>query len=492
MLAVSIALSVVIANNIEDGAVRRFGALASTEAQLASDAGVTAFGNARLAAIALRNSTDQAEALLRLSGGTGTPDDVALTTDNLRKLSEEFRNGLDPRIGPMLVITPTSGAAAVFGTTDNGTILALAGDTVVAEALASGVGRQSAVVASGLSYGLAAEPIVIDRTLAGAVVVTTMLDASYLQIRSAGARGEIDGFALTLATSDAVLAADGPQPSLAQVEELARAALSSGSGTTTFAGGRFLAAEPVLSAGGAPVMAILVSVPTASIDQTRENLFRVLFLVALGAAMAALLLAALVGERIGAGLRRLTAAATEIRHGNLDASAQVSSEDELGVLSATFDSMTGSLRTMTAELRAAADDEARLRGRLEAVVGRHERRLGGRRRPRRRDRLQRRGRGAVHIPARKAVGRPVTSIVALVATDGTDLTARLAPPGARDVDRDGERPPARRRRGPGGGVGRYPSGVSQPCGRRRLRVPRHSSGARGGADENRVPRQHQP
>jgi len=427
VLAVSIALSVVIADNIEDGAVRRFGALASNEATTGSGAGVTALGNARLSAIALRNSTAKEE-ILGLASGTGTPDDLVAVVDGLRGLTEVIRDGIDPRIGPMLMVSPGGGTLAVFGTDDNGTILALAGDAVVAESQASQVGRQSAVVANGHAYGLGTEPLVIEGQAAGAVVVTTNLDDSYLQERAAGASGEIDGFALTLATTEAVLAGDGPQPRLAEIQRLAERTLSTAVGVTAFDRDRFLAAEPVLSAGGAPVMAMVVSVPTSSIEETRENLFRVLFLVALGAAMVALLLAALVGERIGAGLRRLTAAAGQIRQGNLDASAAVSSADELGVLSATFDSMTRSLRNMTAELRSAADDEARLRGRLEAVVAGMNDGLVAVDDHGDVTAFNAAAEELCHVAGPKAIGHPIRSIIEVAAQDGTDITDRLARP----------------------------------------------------------------
>ena len=131
---------------------------------------------------------------------------------------------------------------------------------------------------------------------------------------------------------------------------------------------RFLASRPVSNPSG-PLLAVVLSAPRTQEDAARQDLFRVLFLVAMGAAAAALALAALAGERIGSGLRRLTDAATAIQSGNLDARAEVDTEDELGQLGRSFNSMAASLRDLTVDLRTAALDEAELRARLEAVVG---------------------------------------------------------------------------------------------------------------------------
>jgi PAS domain S-box-containing protein len=91
--------------------------------------------------------------------------------------------------------------------------------------------------------------------------------------------------------------------------------------------------------------------------------------VALIGALLAIALASFVGERIGRGLRRLTAAAGVIRTGNRDARVGLGTGDVLGLLSSAFDAMAISLQSMTDELRDAAVDEARLRARMEAVVG---------------------------------------------------------------------------------------------------------------------------
>ncbi len=430
VLAVSVALSVVVADNVEDGAVRRFGALAASEAGLVTNAGSTALSGAQQASFLLGADLQTGEALLRLNAGAGTPDDVALTTNSLRLVAEELRS-TDPRVGPLLLVSGGNTVQAAFGVDDQSIAIALGGDQVVLEALQSGTSRQSVAVAGGAAYGLAAEPLLVftpTPTPAGVVVVTTHLDDSYLQVRSAISRGEIDGFALTLATRDAVLAGAGPQPRLARVSDLAARAIGTTGRLTAFDAGRFVAGEPVLAADGAPVMALVVSVPTSTIDQTRENLFRVLFVVALGAALAALLLAALVGERIGGGLRRLTAAAGEIRGGNLHASASVATQDELGELSSSFDSMASSLRDMTAELRSAADDEARLRGRLEAVVAGMTDALVAVEEHGEITDFNEAAEELFDIAARKAVGRPVAQILSVVGADGRDLSPRMNRP----------------------------------------------------------------
>ena len=172
---------------------------------------------------------------------------------------------------------------------------------------------------------------------------------------------EIVGYGLTIATREAVLARTGDQPSLAATLDVSRRALDGASNANTDEGGRFLVGRPIVPAES-PIAAVIVSVPSGFVAGTREDLFRLLFVVALVATLVALVLAAVVGERIGSGLRRLTVAAGEIQGGDLHATAALATEDELGVLSVAFDSMTDSIRGMTAELRQATQDEAELRG----------------------------------------------------------------------------------------------------------------------------------
>ena len=173
----------------------------------------------------------------------------------------------------------------------------------------------------------------------------------------------------------------------------------------------------------------MTTTTTAAIQEARTDVFRLLFLIASGGAALAVVLTAVAGERIGSGLGRLTIAAGEVTQGNLSVRADVHSDDELGVLSNAFDSMTGSLRTMTAELREAVDDEARLRSRMEAVVAGMGEAL-----------IAVDDRGDVTdfnaaaevlsgVPSGKAVGRPAAKVMRLVDDDGTDLVSRFGRPG---------------------------------------------------------------
>ncbi|MFN2525729.1 MAG: ATP-binding protein, partial [Actinomycetota bacterium] len=130
----------------------------------------------------------------------------------------------------------------------------------------------------------------------------------------------------------------------------------------------FSAYEPLRTAGGAPVGTLVLSAPASIIAETRDDVTRTLFLVALGVAAIVLVLAFLSGRRIARPIQVLTAAAGAVREGNLGARAAVAGEDEVGQLGASFNEMTISLATMTDDLRDAAREEQSLRARIEAIV----------------------------------------------------------------------------------------------------------------------------
>ena len=126
----------------------------------------------------------------------------------------------------------------------------------------------------------------------------------------------------------------------------------------------------MLDDAGAPFLAVTVTVPQARIDATRQDLFRLLFIVALGAALVAMVLAGIAGNRIGAGLGGA-------HHGHRPSCSGAGSargpsstpRTSSALLATTFNQMAHSIETMTDDLRSAADEEAALRARLEGVVG---------------------------------------------------------------------------------------------------------------------------
>ncbi|MEY2424377.1 MAG: two-component system, OmpR family, sensor histidine kinase VicK [Acidimicrobiaceae bacterium] len=430
VLAVALSLSVVISNNVEREAIRRFSAEAGAEADVAKGQGAQALIDATFIASALPATTGASDALATLSSDRASDDQKLIAASQMTAVLTAFgstfrEKAIDPRIGPLLLLKDGAVLAASDGLT-NADALQLAGGDVVTQATTAATARQSLFVTNGADpklFAIAATPIPLgDATFI--VVVTSQLDDGYLQGQLKSGNTDIAGRGLTIATREAVLARTGEQPSLAATLEVSRRTLDGASNPNTDSGGRFLVGRPIVPAES-PVAAVIVSVPSGFVAGTREDLFRLLFVVALIATLVALVLAAVVGERIGSGLRRLTVAAGQLQAGDLHASAGLDTEDELGVLSVAFDSMTDSIRGMTADLRRAASDEAELRGRLEAVVGGMAEALFAVNENGEITDFNTAAEELCDIPARKAIGRPVAQIVRLVAPDGTDLAPRL-------------------------------------------------------------------
>lgn len=370
VLAISLTQSVVLTRNVEQEALRRYGSRCTDEARAAAGLGRESLATARLLGGILAANADSAAALEVVSSTGATELERATAREGLQRslvllASDEAFGVTDP-----LAYVAPSGVpeAASPASLDNATRLALAGNAVVLEAVEAQGARQSVTVVGGRGYAVGAVPVRIRpdgaaEVFAGVVVVALRLDDSYLRVQTGGER-----LSLALVTSSAVLARSGPQPARSDLLSLGRRVVDGDQRPSSTVGERFVVARPVAAEGTFPQMALVTSAPTASVLDARDALLRSLFLVALGAALVAVGLAVFAGERIGGGLRRLTGAAERIRAGDLDARASVDREDELGTLGSTFDAMAGSLRSMTGDLRRAADDEARLRGRLETVI----------------------------------------------------------------------------------------------------------------------------
>jgi two-component system, OmpR family, sensor histidine kinase VicK len=127
---------------------------------------------------------------------------------------------------------------------------------------------------------------------------------------------------------------------------------------------------PITEAGNEDVRiaTLALSQPANEALAAQRSVLQRLFLTALAALLVVALFAFALAQRITDPVRRLTIAAGRVRRGDLEARTTVASRDEVGRLSRAFDAMTSSLRTLTADLRATAEQEATLRARLERVV----------------------------------------------------------------------------------------------------------------------------
>ena len=424
--ALAIALSVVIADNVEDEVARRYGARAETESQVfataseSSRAEASLLGRTLLARddeIAAVNGTEESDASVD-GARQSVADTLAVYRDTLLR---------DPFGGPLLAVGPSGRSIAAIDA-DPVARIELVGSNAVQRVLSARQPVDEVAIVGDQTFAIGAAPITSGADFLGVAVVTSRLDDRYLNARIADPASVEQEVGLALADRRRVFASAGRQPGSVTTLSLAAEVLLDGERHTAIDGDRFVVSVPVLDDDGAPFLAVTVAVPQARIDATRQDLFRLLFVVALGAALVAMILAGYAGNRIGAGLGVLTAATGELQRGRLSARAELDTEDELGVLATTFNQMAHSIQTMTDDLRSAADQEAALRARLEGVVGGMGEALVA---------VDERGRitdfnaaaeELVGVPARETLGQGLDQVCRITGEDDIDLTPRFVQP----------------------------------------------------------------
>jgi signal transduction histidine kinase len=430
VLLVSFSVSAVISRTVEDEALRRYGDRAGAEGDAALAEAERALQEATLVAAGLTASLGQDLAVL------ADPDASAADADTARQAvaagTAELADGLAID-APIVVVGPAGPLAVVPTDLASATALSLGGDPVVQEALEADGPRQGVAAVGPAAYALAAVPTRGGRegtaVATGAVVVARPLDSAFLAGRLARDSEALD---LALVTREEVAAtsdADGPSDAL--LVRRGQQAIDTGVAEGRVEDGRVVVTQVVAAPDTLPQLALVLSTPADRVGRTREDLYRSLFLVAMLAGLVGIALSVLLGERIGGGIRTLTAAAARIREGDLTARVAVEREDELGELSTTFDAMAVSLNLLTDDLReAAARLESVFAGVTEAVVAAD---ADGRVTDLNRAALELLGLAR----ADQAVGRPVAEVVALTApTDGARVIAghvRPAGDGAEPV-----------------------------------------------------------
>ncbi|MDQ1401891.1 MAG: two-component system, OmpR family, sensor histidine kinase VicK [Actinomycetota bacterium] len=413
VLVLSLALSQVISSRVQADAQRRLQTRAAQEASQLQDRGPrTAVEEASTAAFAIGQTALASDALHR------TPDYQSL----LEKLSQLYQ-------GRAFAFLNGTGNPVASVKVDQALLITLQRSPLVQNLRCPSQGQGGIQVVGTGAFAIGAQPLCFpdannQTTFVGSVLAVVPLDGGYLTFQG------IDDANLhfALLSRSAVVAAVGSQPD--GVRGLADKVLADGSPTAGTLAASYVSVQPVKVSDRA-VLALVASTPTKDFEGTRRKLFQTLFLIALGGTLLALLLSAVVGERVGSRLRRLTLAAEGIQRGELTTRTGIESEDEVGVLGTAFDSMALSIEEKTSALEQAAADESRLRNRLEAVVAGMGEALVAVDDEGRVTDFNQAAEELIGIAASAARGRSVDYVVKLVSDDGADLGRRLVKPSVR-------------------------------------------------------------
>lgn len=419
VLVLSLSLSAVLTRKVEDEALRRLEDRASTEVSQINGEPRQVALSARLVGKVL--STNARDDLISAARNPAPNPNIAKA---LATISDQYTDQL-----PLAYLSPNQVVVASQGL-DEATWQELSRAAAVSEVLDDAGAAATVDVAGGRAVALAAQrvlaiqPATGEQSLLGVVTAVEPLDRRYLLLR---ARGR--DLSLTLTDRTGVLAQAGKQPPPgATITRLAARAIENNETLRVTTDDRFLAITPVARTDGRPVMALIAAESTAIVNETRDQLFETLFLIALGGTMLALVIAALVGDRIGSGVRRLTLATERLQQGDLSVRAEVEGEDEVGSLAVAFNSMAESIEDKTSALRQAADDETRLRNRLEAVVAGMGEALVAVDASGHITDFNQAAEELIGVTAERARGKTADAVIHLTSEDGDDLSARLRRP----------------------------------------------------------------
>ncbi|MEO5678680.1 MAG: ATP-binding protein [Acidimicrobiales bacterium] len=420
VLVLSVALSAVVDTKLRDEAVKRLNDRATAEATAVTGTLGNLLRVAGLAKEALTASVESvAPGRLAAAAAPGGPRPNPTIEGVLGRLSQDQG---------YLYLAPDGSILGQAGVPEGlldeqASLLRLVGDDVVAKTgcqRSKNLAAADVVVLDDRAYGTVAVATCSsqDGSDLGRLVALVPLDDGLLR----GARTPGEATSLALFGSKAAVAQDPPQPDSAEVRALAVAVLGDGQLRSATVGGRFVSVAPVRYNNGRSLnLALAASSPTAAISDTRDGLFQALFAIALLGTLVALLLAAVVGERIGARLRSLTQAAAALGRGDPGVRTGLTGDDEVGTLGATFDVMASAIEDKT-------EVEGRLRSRLEAVVGGMGEALVATDGQARITEFNRSAENLVGISAATARGRQVYEVVSLTSDDGVDLASRLKQP----------------------------------------------------------------
>ena len=405
VLVLGVAISAVLVDTVQDSALDRIDLRAKNEARTAAGQSAIRIQEARIVAASLAGNQDSISELLAARVAPRGSEQLG------KYLARFGERGFLSDVA--LAYIAQNGLVHGYYNLDVPQVVELAGKPVVTEGLRSGERASIELLGNPLrAYSVAVEPVESDRTVGrvGVAIALKRLDESYLDVVA----DDDPSLSLSLIKNLTVVARRGGQPSTAAIAGMVRRALVEGLSSKGIVDDRFVAVAPLKLGDGTPQLALVASSPTTLVDRTRNDVFRNLFLVALGGALLALLFAVAVGARIGAGLSRLRTAAEAIQEGDFGVRAGVESADEVGLLSRAFDSMASSVQDKTAT-------EARLRGRLEAVVAGMGEALVALDAGNRVTDFNRAAAELVGVRQDEAIGRPVEEIVRLTDEEGSPI-----------------------------------------------------------------------